>query len=291
MGRYARELVERGTVTTPDYHELWRWSTTELAEFWRSVWDYFGILADGDTGRALLDDTMPGAQWFPDVRLNYAENMLRGDEDQTVLTAISQSREVITLTRGELRDQVARAAAGLRRLGVEPGDRVAAYLPNIPEALVAMLATTSIGAVWAVCAPELGSTASWTDCSSCPPRSSSPSTDISTAPSRLTVPSTSRPSGPHCPAWCTPSRFPTSAQAPTARLHGPSYWPNRPRRTICGYPSTSPCGCCSPPAPPVCPKPSCTPTAASPSSCRRPWGCIRISAPTTPTSSTAPPPG
>ncbi|CAJ1584639.1 acetoacetate--CoA ligase [[Mycobacterium] wendilense] len=156
MGRYARELVERGTVTTPDYHELWRWSTTELAEFWRSVWDYFGILADGDTGRALLDDTMPGAQWFPDVRLNYAENMLRGDEDQTVLTAISQSREVITLTRGELRDQVARAAAGLRRLGVEPGDRVAAYLPNIPEALVAMLATTSIGAVWAVCAPELG---------------------------------------------------------------------------------------------------------------------------------------
>lgn len=158
MADYAHGLSERNGVTFADYHQLWQWSTQDLAGFWRSVWDYFDVLADGDPDRVLIDRTMPGAQWFPDVRLNYAENMLRGDDDQAVVTALSQTRAASTLTRGELRDQVARAAAGLRRLGVGPGDRVAAYLPNIPEALVAMLATTSIGAIWAVCAPELGVT-------------------------------------------------------------------------------------------------------------------------------------
>lgn len=156
MGEYARWLAERGTLTPDGYNALWRWSTTDLAPFWRSIWDYFEVLADGDSARVLVDAAMPGAQWFPDVRLNYAENTLRGEDTQTVLTAFSQTRDTITLTRAELRDQVARAAAGLRRLGVGPGDRVAAYLPNIPEALIAMLATTSIGAIWAVCAPELG---------------------------------------------------------------------------------------------------------------------------------------
>jgi len=156
MGRYGRHLVDQGVIPALDYHEMWRWSTTDVAAFWRSVWDYFDVVAEGDPSRAVAKAVMPGTQWFPDIRLNYAENMLRGSDDQQVVTAISQTREPITLTRGELRDQVARAAAGLRRLGVEPGDRVVAYLPNIPEALIAMLATTSIGAIWAVCAPELG---------------------------------------------------------------------------------------------------------------------------------------
>ncbi|MGY4709672.1 acetoacetate--CoA ligase [Mycolicibacterium sp. CBM1] len=156
MARYARALVDRGTVQSCDYHDLWRWSTTDLSGFWRSIWDQFDILADGDPSRVLVDESMPGARWFPDVAINYAENMLRGAADQTILTALSQTRDPITMTRGQLRGQVARAAAGLRRLGVEPGDRVAGYLPNIPEALIAMLATTSIGAIWAVCAPELG---------------------------------------------------------------------------------------------------------------------------------------
>ncbi|MCX2929927.1 acetoacetate--CoA ligase [Mycobacterium sp. CVI_P3] len=158
MADYAHGLSDRNGVTFTDYQQLWQWSTHDLAGFWRSVWDYFDVLADGDPSRVLTDRAMPGARWFPDVRLNYAENMLRGDADQTVLTALSQTRATSTLTRGELRDQVARAAAGLRRLGVGRGDRVAAYLPNIPETLVAMLATTSIGAIWAVCAPELGVT-------------------------------------------------------------------------------------------------------------------------------------
>ncbi|UXA05906.1 acetoacetate--CoA ligase [Mycobacterium sp. SMC-2] len=156
MARYVRWLARQRQLTFSGYHDLWRWSTHDLPAFWRSVWDYFVVVADGDPSRVLVDESMPGTRWFPDVRLNYAENMLRGDDGQTVLTALSQTREPISMTRRELRDQVARAAAGLRRLGVGPGDRVAAFLPNIPEALIAMLATTSIGAIWAVCAPELG---------------------------------------------------------------------------------------------------------------------------------------
>lgn len=156
MAQYTHWLAERYGHRFQDYEQLWQWSTSDLPEFWRSIWDYFNVLADGSPEVVLADDSMPGARWFPNARLNYAENMLRGEDDQTIVTALSQTRATVSLTRGELRDQVARAAAGLRGLGVCPGDRVVAYLPNIPEALVAMLAAASIGAIWAVCAPELG---------------------------------------------------------------------------------------------------------------------------------------
>src|SRR4029453_2767158 len=101
---------------------------------------------------------MPGAEWFPGARLNYAEHVLGTEEDgdRVAVVARSQTRDPIELTFGELRAQVARARAGLQRLGVEPGDRVVAYLPNIPETLVAFLATASLGATWATCAPEFG---------------------------------------------------------------------------------------------------------------------------------------
>ena len=101
---------------------------------------------------------MPGAEWFPGARLNYAEQRSGTDEDagRVAVVARSQTREPIELTFGELREQVALARAGLRRLGVGPGDRVVAYLPNIPETLVAFLAAASLGATWAACAPEFG---------------------------------------------------------------------------------------------------------------------------------------
>jgi acetoacetyl-CoA synthetase len=156
MAQYLRWLTVQRGLQFHNYEELWRWSTQDLPEFWRSIWDYFGVVFDGDADPSLVDASMPGARWFPGVRLNYAENMLRGDDNTTIVTALSQTRATVTFTRGQLRDQVARAAAGLRRLGVGPGDRVVAYLPNIPEALVGMLAAASIGAIWAVCAPELG---------------------------------------------------------------------------------------------------------------------------------------
>ncbi|MFZ2174185.1 MAG: acetoacetate--CoA ligase [Rhodococcus sp. (in: high G+C Gram-positive bacteria)] len=157
MGRFVQWLRTSDGLEFAGYSDLWQWSTQDLSGFWRSIWEYFDVVADGDPTRVLVDEMMPGARWFPDVKLNYAENLLRGDTEQNVITALSQTRGTIRLTRGQLREQVARAAAGLRRLGVGPGDRVAAYLPNIPEALIAMLATASIGAIWAVCAPELGS--------------------------------------------------------------------------------------------------------------------------------------
>ena len=142
-----------------DYAELWAWSVAEPDEFWRAVWREFDIPCDGDPTTALADASMPGAVWFPDVRLNYAEAMLRMPgraDDDIVVVAASQSRDDVRLTARELREQVARARAGLVRAGVEPGDRVAAYAPNIPETLVLLLAAASLGAVFSSCAPEFG---------------------------------------------------------------------------------------------------------------------------------------
>jgi acetoacetyl-CoA synthetase len=142
-----------------DYAELWQWSVDDPNAFWRAAWQFFDIPADGDPTRALADDSMPGAVWFPDVRLNYAEAMLRlpgRADDDVVVIAASQSREDARLSARELREQVARARAGLVRAGVRQGDRVAAYAPNIPETLVLLLAAASLGAVFSSCAPEFG---------------------------------------------------------------------------------------------------------------------------------------
>src|SRR6185437_13476687 len=136
----------------------WQWSVSDLEGFWASIWDFFEIRADVPYERVLGSRTMPGAEWFPGARLNFAEHMLGRDEDLDAVAVVahSQSREPIELTFGELREQVARARAGLLRLGVGSGDRVVAYLPNIPETLVAFLATASLGAIWATCPPEFG---------------------------------------------------------------------------------------------------------------------------------------
>lgn len=145
--------------TFADYDALWAWSVEQPNDFWRAAWQHFDVPADGDPTIALADASMPGAVWFPDVRLNYAEAMLRmpgRTDDDVVVVAASQSRDDVRLTAGELRDQVARARAGLQRAGVEAGDRVAAYSPNIPETLVLLLAAASLGAVFSSCAPEFG---------------------------------------------------------------------------------------------------------------------------------------
>jgi acetoacetyl-CoA synthetase len=155
LGDYVRWLAARGQIFA-GYEELWEWSTADLDAFWTSIWEYFGV--HGSPGRALGSRDMPGAQWFPDARLNYAEHMLGRPEDRDTMAVIaySQTRERCELTFGELADQVGRARAGLCRLGVGRGDRVAGFVPNIPEALVAFLACASLGAIWASCAPEFG---------------------------------------------------------------------------------------------------------------------------------------
>ena len=158
MTRYMRRLEsERGLRFGGDYDALWRWSVGNLEEFWASIWDFFAVRASAPYGTVLSSHEMPGADWFAGARLNYAENMLAGKPaEQLAIQHASELRELDSLSWGELRDQVARAASALRALGVEPGDRVAAYMPNLPETVVAFLASASIGAVWSSCSPDFG---------------------------------------------------------------------------------------------------------------------------------------
>jgi acetoacetyl-CoA synthetase len=139
------------------YEELWRWSVEDLEGFWGALWDRFEVRASQPYERVLANDAMPGATWFPGARLNYAEHVLRmARPGAPALIHASEDREPAEMSWDELTDQVARCAAGLRRLGVGRGDRVVAYLPNGPEAVVGLLATASIGAIWSSAAPEFG---------------------------------------------------------------------------------------------------------------------------------------
>jgi len=163
-----RELIERATMTRymrwleaekglefEDYDALWRWSTDDLEAFWASIWEFFGVA--GDYERVLADASMPGAEWFRGAQVNYAEHALRGKPaDRVAILHASELRELDEWTWGELRQQVGRIAAGLRGLGVEPGDRVVAYMPNLPETIAALLAVASLGAVWSSTSPDFG---------------------------------------------------------------------------------------------------------------------------------------
>ncbi|HEX4248777.1 MAG TPA: acetoacetate--CoA ligase [Pseudonocardia sp.] len=145
------------TLSLVGYDELWRWSVEDLDGFWGSIWSYFDVIASARPSAVLEGRDMPGAVWFPGARLNWAENILRrAAGDHPAIVGVSEDREPTLLTGAELTRQVASLAAELRALGVRPGDRVAAYLPNIPQAVVALLATASVGAIWSCCAPDYG---------------------------------------------------------------------------------------------------------------------------------------
>ncbi len=157
LTEYMRWLEGERGLRFGDYDELWRWSVDDLEGFWSSIWDFFAVQADGDPAPVLASREMPGARWFPNTSLNYAEHVFAGKDDaETAILHASELRELSELSWGELRAQVAAVAAGLREFGVERGDRVVAYLPNIPEAIVAFLASASIGAVWSSCSPDFG---------------------------------------------------------------------------------------------------------------------------------------
>lgn len=158
VGRYLAWLERERGLTFKSYGDLWRWSIDDLSGFWSSIWDFFGVRAHAPYDTVLASDDMPGAIWFPGARMNFAEHLFGHDDDRdrVAVVSYSQTRDPLELTFGDLLDQVARARVGFERLGVKPGDRVVAYLPNIPEALVAFAATASIGAIWASCSPELG---------------------------------------------------------------------------------------------------------------------------------------
>jgi len=154
---FMRWLGQERGLAFGDYHELWQWSVDDLDGFWSAIWEFFDVRADGDPSPVLASREMPGARWFPNTALNYAEHVFTGKRDEEVaILHASELRELGELRWGELREQVAAVAAGLRALGVERGDRVVAYMPNIPEAIVAFLATASLGAVWSSCSPDFG---------------------------------------------------------------------------------------------------------------------------------------
>ena len=158
IGSYLESLAGGGRHFA-GYDELWRWSVDDLEGFWGSVWEFGAVRSSTPLGPVLTNARMPGATWFPGARLNWAEHAIRlahraGSDE--ILVAHSETRGRSTLTVDELREGVARARAGLQRLGVRRGDRVAAILPNVPEAVVALLATASLGAIWTSCAPEFG---------------------------------------------------------------------------------------------------------------------------------------
>jgi acetoacetyl-CoA synthetase len=148
--------AERGVDVTT-YPDLWRWSVADLEAFWNSILDYFQVEYDGERTLALASREMPGAEWFPGIRLNWAERAFAGKADEQVaILHSSELRDLSEITWGELRGKVAACAAGLRGLGVGEGDRVVAYLPNVAEATVAFLACASIGAVWSSASPDFG---------------------------------------------------------------------------------------------------------------------------------------
>ena len=159
IGAFLRWLSSERGLEFDGYQDLWQWSVDQPAEFWQAIWDHFEVVSHEPPVAALPEARMPGADWFPGARLNYAEHVLRmpGVADaEPVVLAYSQTRPPVTLSAAELREQVRRAQATLRRLGVTQGDRVAAYAPNIPETFVLMLATAALGAIFSSCAPEFG---------------------------------------------------------------------------------------------------------------------------------------
>ncbi len=149
--------VGRDVPAVTDYASLYRWSVDEPAAFWQAVWSFCGIVAS-QPARSVVEnlDRMPGARWFPGARLNFAENLLRFRDDTPALVFWNEQGRQGSWTYGELYSEVSRLASALGAMGVQPGDRVAGFLPNLPQTVIAMLATASLGALWSSCSPDFG---------------------------------------------------------------------------------------------------------------------------------------
>jgi acetoacetyl-CoA synthetase len=154
---FRRWLKEKRGLEFEDFEALWRWSTEDIDAFWQACWDFFGIEASKPATAVLGQRTMPGAEWFPGAELNYARHMLRHERPAaTALLHLNERQALQAITWEELGGKVRIVATQLRKLGVKRGDRVCAYATNIPETLIAMLATTAIGAIWSSCGPDFG---------------------------------------------------------------------------------------------------------------------------------------
>ncbi len=154
---FMDQVAQRWGTRFEEYGTLYRWSIDEPEQFWLSMWEFADIVAETQGERVMVDgDKMPGACWFPDAKLNYAENLLRRQDGATALVFWGEAAVRRRLSFVELYDQTSRLSQVLRDRGVGPGDRVAGYLPNLPETIIAMLATASVGAIWSSCSPDFG---------------------------------------------------------------------------------------------------------------------------------------
>lgn len=291
-----------GAPAEGGYAALHRWSVDELDTFWAAVADWFDVRFTTPYKRVLGDRTMPGAQWFPGATLNYAEHALRTAEDPArahdpALLHVDETHEVTPVSWTELRRQVVALAAELRALGVRPGDRVSGYLPNVPQAVTALLATAAVGGVWTSCAPDFGARSVLDRFQQVEPvvlfavdgyRYGGKEHDRTETVAELRRELPTLRAVVHVPLLGTPApKAPwngrTSPQAPPRpKPPGPSS--NR-------SPSTTPCGSSTPPAPPACPRRSSSPRAASSWSTSSSSACTATSDPRTGSSGTPPPAG
>jgi acetoacetyl-CoA synthetase len=154
--RFMQLIRQKRDPGINDYASLYQFSIDSPKAFWRAIWEFGGVIGSAGSRTVKNFDRMPGAQWFPDASLNFAENLLRYRDDREALVFKSETGLSSSLSYRQLYLQVAHVASALRALGIEPGDRVAAYMPNLPETVIAMLATTSIGAIWSSCSPDFG---------------------------------------------------------------------------------------------------------------------------------------
>ena len=157
LARFIAEAKDRWGFAGSTFDDLHAWSVVEKETFWRAIWDFGDVVAESQGDVVLTDgDKMPGARWFPEARLSFAENLLRRRDDATAMVFRGEDRVNAEMSYGALYDLVSRIAQGLEASGVRAGDRVAGYLPNMPEAVAAMLATNAIGAIWSSCSPDFG---------------------------------------------------------------------------------------------------------------------------------------
>ncbi|KPK20769.1 MAG: acetoacetyl-CoA synthetase, partial [Nitrospira bacterium SG8_3] len=157
MYRFMEMINEKYDKNFSDYDPLYQWSIENIPEFWASLWDFAEIKASRPYDQVIDDvNKMPGAKWFSGARLNFAENLLRYRDDQVALIFKGESQDSTSMTYSSLYEEVTQTAKSLREAGVNIGDRVAGFIPNMPEAIIAMLAATSLGAIWSSCSPDFG---------------------------------------------------------------------------------------------------------------------------------------
>jgi acetoacetyl-CoA synthetase len=158
LSHYMAWLEKERGLAFPSYHELWRWSVTDLEQFWESIWDYFDVAASSAYSSILTERTMPGTEWFAGAELSYAEHVFRNmNSERPAMLYAAEDEEIYKVSWQELYSKTAAIANSLRNLGVKRGDRVVAYMPHIPETIMAFLACASLGAVWSSCSPDFGS--------------------------------------------------------------------------------------------------------------------------------------